>query len=210
MRQDLRIRAAISEIAADAWTKIEYTDAILDADTGLWISRAEVAEIAFTAFTSKAKALQVPGRLVVRRIPDFRPEGDGLFDVWRFHAFFTTSDLDTVTADKTHRAHAVIEQVHADLKASALAHLPSGKFCANAAWLVCAVIAFNLTRAAACLGGQRLAKATTATIRRTLICIPARIASSARRITMHLPARWPWEIEWNLLFSNTIGRQHTA
>ena len=75
---------------------------------------------------------------------------------------------------------------------------------------MCAVIAFNLTRAAACLGGQRLAKATTATIRRTLICIPARIASSARRITMHLPARWPWEIEWNLLFSNTIGRQHTA
>ena len=207
VRQDLRIRAAISEIAADAWTKIEYTDAILDADTGLWISRAEVAEIAFTAFTSKAKALQVPGRLVVRRIPDFRPEGDGLFDVWRFHAFFTTSDLDTVTADKTHRAHAVIEQVHADLKASALAHLPSGKFCANAAWLVCAVIAFNLTRAAASLSGGRLAKATTSTVRRTLICIPARIASSARRITMHLPARWPWETEWNLLFDNTIHRR---
>ena len=63
---------------------------------------------------------------MVRRIPDFAAEGDGLFDVWRFHAFFTTSDLDTVTADKTHRGHAIIEQVHADLKASALAHLPSG------------------------------------------------------------------------------------
>lgn len=210
VRQDPRIRAAISEIAADAWTKIEYTDAILDEDTGRWISRAEVAEIPFTAFTSKAKALQVPGRLVVRRIPDFRPEGDGLFDVWRFHAFFTTSDLDTVTADKTHRAHAIIEQVHADLKASALAHLPSGEFNANAAWLVCAVIAFNLTRAAACLGGQRLAKATTSTVRRTLICIPARIASSARRISMHLPARWPWETEWNLLFTNMIGRKQPA
>ncbi|MEP9414019.1 IS1380 family transposase [Gordonia sp. VNQ95] len=210
VRQDSHVRAAISEIADDAWTAIEYTDAVFDEDTGTWVSRAEVAEIEFTAFTSKAKRLQIPGRLVVRRIPDFQPDGDGLFEVWRFHAFFTTSTLDTVTADKTHRGHAIIEQVHADLKASALAHLPSGKFCANAAWLVCAVIAFNLTRAAASLGGKRLVKATTPTIRRTLICIPARIASSARRITMHLPARWPWEHEWNLLFSNTIGPQHPA
>ena len=59
--------------------------------------------------------------------------------------------LDTVTADKVHRRHAIIEQVHADLKNSALAHLPSGVFTANAAWLVLAVIAFNLTRAAATL-----------------------------------------------------------
>ncbi|MDL9949088.1 IS1380 family transposase, partial [Gordonia sp. ABSL11-1] len=144
-----------------------YTDAVYDDQTGQWVSRAEVADIPFTAFTSKAKKLQVPGRLVVRRIPDFQPQGDGLFDVWRFHAFFTTSDLDTVTADTTHRGHAIIEQVHADLKASALAHLPSGKFNANAAWLVCAVIAFNLTRAAATLTSNRLATATTPTIRRT-------------------------------------------
>ncbi len=210
VRQDSHVRAAISEIGEDAWTAIEYTDALFDEDTNQWVSRAEVAEVEFTAFTSKTKSAQVPGRLVVRRIPDFRPDGDGLFDVWRFHAFFTTSDLDTVTADKVHRGHAIIEQVHADLKASALAHLPSGKFCANAAWLVCAVIAFNLTRAAACLCGQRLAVATTSTIRRTLIWVPARIASSARRITMHLPARWPWEQEWNLLFDNTITRQHPA
>ena len=101
---------------------------------------------------------------MVRRIPDFNAEKnraagqDTLFDVWRFHAFFTTADpaiLDTVAADKTHRGHAVIEQVHADLKNSALAHLPSGVFTANAAWLVLAVIAFNLTRAAASLTGPR-------------------------------------------------------
>ena len=119
-----------------------------------------------------------PGRLVVRRIPDLNPAPrDGqqsLFDTWRFHAFFTTTDLDTVTADKTHRGHAIIEQVHADLKNSALAHLPSGRFAANAAWLVLAVIAFNLTRAAATLTGPRLARARTATIRRTLITVPAR------------------------------------
>ena len=102
---------------------------------------------------------------------------DTLFDAWRFHAFFTTTDpeiLDTIAADKTHRGHAVIEQVHADLKDSALAHLPSGVFTANAAWLVLAVIAFNLTRAAASLTDPRPGKATTATIRRKLIAVPTR------------------------------------
>ena len=160
------------------------------------MSRAEVAEIPFTAFSSKKASERVPGRLVVRRIPDLNPKKasgqDTLFDTWRFHAFFTTTDpddLDTVAADKTHRGHAIIEQVHADLKNSALAHLPSGKFTANAAWLVLAVIAFNLTRAAATITGPDLAKATTATIRRKLITVPARVASSARRIVLHLPNR---------------------
>jgi hypothetical protein len=113
--------------------------------------------------------------------------------------------FDTVAADKTHRAHAVIEQVHADLKNSALAHLPSGGFAANAAWLVLACIAFNLTRAAATLTGPRLAKATTATIRRTLITVPARISSSARRLTLHLPTAWPWQTAWAQLFGHTCG-----
>lgn len=208
-------KAAIASITEGAWTTIEYTDALRDEDTGAWISRAEVAEIAFTAFAAQKKAHQVPGRLVVRRIPDLNAErnraaGQGaLFDVWRFHAFFTTTDpdvLDTVAADKTHRHHAIIEQVHADLKNSALAHLPSGKFTANAAWLVLAVIAFNLTRAAATVTGEpALAKSTTATIRRKLIAVPARVASSARRITLHLPQDWPWESAWTQLFSLGCG-----
>ena len=62
--------------------------------------------------------------------------------------------MDTVSADKTHRAHAVIEQVNAGLKDSALAHLPSGVFTANAAWLVLAVMAFNPPRRLGC-GRQR-------------------------------------------------------
>jgi hypothetical protein len=107
-----------------------------------------------------------------------------------------------VAADKIHRRHAIIEQVHADLKNSALAHLPSAKFTANAAWLVLAVIAFILTRAAATITGPDLAKATTATIRRTLIAVPARVASSARRITLHLPTGWPWETAWTHLFTH--------
>ena len=195
VRADPKVKTAISAIGEDAWTAIEYTDAVFDEDSGRWISRAEVAEIPFTAFASTPKAEQVPGRLVVRRIPDLNPAspaGQGeLFDLWRFHAFFTTSTLDTVTADRTHRGHAIIEAVHADLKGSALAHLPSASFTANAAWLVLAVMAFNLTRAAATITGPALAKATTPTIRRKLITVPARIATSARRATLHLPPGGP-------------------
>ena len=167
------------------------------------MSRAEVAEVPFTAFSSKKAADQVPGRLVVRRIPNLNPRGkdgqDALFDTWRFHAFFTTTDpadLDTVAADKIHRGHAIIEKVHADLKSSALAHLPSGKFTANAAWLVLAVIAFNLTRAAGVLASARHARARPATIRDQLIKIPARIANRARRLHLHLPTSWPWQDAW--------------
>ena len=211
VRLDPKVKAAIAAIGEDAWIPIEYTDAVYDETSQRWISRAEVAEIGFTAFSSRKASQQVAGRLVVRRIPDLNPaHEDGqhsLFDTWRFHAFFTTTDADTVTADKTHRGHAIIEQVHADLKASALAHLPSGRFSANAAWLVLAVIAFNLTRAAATLTGPKLAKARTATIRRTLITVPARIASSARRLTLHLPRDWPWESAWNTLFHNLFQQQ---
>jgi hypothetical protein len=212
VRMDPKVKAAIATIGDDAWTPIEYTDAVFDERTNAWVSRAEVAEIAFTAFTSKKKPEQVTGRLVVRRIPDLNPKSnhgqETLFDTWRFHAFFTTTDpgvADTVAADKTHRGHAIIEQVHADLKNSALAHLPSGKFTANAAWLVLAVIAFNLTRVAATITGPGLAKATTATIRRKLIAVPARVASSARRVTLHLPTAWPWESAWSDLFNQACG-----
>jgi hypothetical protein len=118
--------------------------------------------------------------------------------------------MDTVAADRTHRGHAIIEQVFADLKGSALAHLPSGRFNANAAWLVLAVIAFNLTRAAGTIAGGAHARATTATIRRRIINIPARIATSARRITLHLPTAWPWQEPWQAIFDATLGPPRTA
>ena len=208
MRMSSAVKRAIGGIDPAAWTTIKYPQAIHDEATGAWVSKAEVAEVPFTAFSSRPKSDHLPGRLIVRRIPDLNPKaGDGqatLFDTWRFHAFFTTTppdDLDTVAADQTHRRHAIIENVHADLKASALAHLPSGVFNANAAWLVCAVMAFNLTRAAATLTKTAaLAKATTATIRRKLINVPARIATSARRLRLHLPTHWPWMQDWAALY----------
>jgi hypothetical protein len=213
-RMDPAVKRAIGLINDDAWIPIQYTNAILDEATGKWISVAEVAEVPFTAFVGRKKAERIDGRLVVRRIPELNPrEAAGqltLFDTHRFHAFFTTSDLDTITADKTHRGHAIIEQVNADLKDSALAHLPSGIFTANAAWLVLATITFNLTRAAGTLTGTDLRKARTGTIRRKLIQVPARISTSARRVVLHLPTDWPWETGWEALFAAACGPPRTA
>jgi hypothetical protein len=152
----------------------------------------------------------VTARLIVRRVkrlnPDSVPAGQGeLFTAYRYHAVFTDADQPMLEAEKTHRQHAVVEQVIADLKAGPLAHLPSGRFAANSAWLVLAAIAFNLTRAAGALASTFHAKATTVTIRAQLIAVPARIARSARRLRLHLPRDWPWETAWAQLFDATCG-----
>jgi hypothetical protein len=194
------VRKAIDTISADAWTTIKYTDAVWDDDAQRWISQAEVAEIRFTAFSSLAKAKQVTARLIVRRVPDLNPNNqDPLFTVYRYHAVFTNSPLLMLEAEKAHRGHAIVEQVIADLKNGPLAHLPSGSFWANSAWLVLATIAFNLTRTAGTLASAFHAKATTGTIRAQLISVPGRLARSARRLVLHLPTGWPWQTAWNLM-----------
>lgn len=211
-RLDKAVLAGIGGIDEDAWVPIRYPNAIWDEDQQRLISNAEVAEIGYTAFRSRPRREQVPGRLIVRRVKELNPvEGqDELFQAWRYHAVFTTSPLPMLQAETTHRQHAIIEQVIADLKGSAMAHLPSGVFTANAAWLVCAAMAFNLTRATGALASLFHAKATTATIRTQLIGIPARIARSARRTVLHLPQHWPWASEWTGLFSATGPPRHTT
>ncbi len=201
-RQDCSVRKAIATIAESAWTPIRYPNAIWDSEEQRWISDAQVAEVPYTAFTSLPRAKHIDARLIVRRVPRLSPatkdQGE-LFATYRYHAVFTDTPMPMIEAEAAHRAHAIIEQVHADLKNSALAHLPSGKFAANSAWLVLAAISFNLTRAAGTLAGLFHAKATTATIRNQLINIPARLAHSARRLVIHLPRDWPWEQHWQQL-----------
>jgi hypothetical protein len=165
--------------------------------------------VPFTAFTGRRKADHVPARLIVRRVrrlnPKHVPAGQSeMFAVYRYHAVFTDSPEPMLVAEATHRDHAIVEQVIAELKNGPLAHLPSGVFTANAAWLVCAVMAFNLTRTAGTVTTAALAKATTATIRRTLINVPARIAASARRLRLHLPTNWPWQHQWTALYQRVL------
>lgn len=106
-----------------------------------------------------------------------------------------------MAADATHRQHAIIEQVNADLKDSALAHLPSGHFGANSAWPVCAVMAYNLTRTAGLLAAGTFTKARTGTIRAKLVSIPRRLASSGRRLRIRMPDSWAWQHAFDLLFT---------
>jgi hypothetical protein len=194
------IQRAIAAIPDTAWMPVRYPDAVEDPDTGELISAAEVAETTYTAFADTRHA--VTARLVVRRIAD-KNNPDALFPVWRYHAFLTNTTLSTPDADVTHRQHAIIETVFADLIDGPLAHLPSGHFDANHAWTVCAALCHNLLRAAGTLASAVHAKARGATLRRHLINVPARLAQPQRQPTLHLPTHWPWADEFTTLHTTT-------
>jgi hypothetical protein len=211
---NVSIRAAIAAISEDAWTAIRYPRAIWDDQLDAWISDAEVAETQYTAFASK-KGQAVTARLVVRRVRDLNKKAaegqDELFPVWRYHAVFTDSPFELIQAEGQHRDHAIVEQLFADVTSGPLAHMPSGVFAANAAWLTVAAMAQNLVRAAGALASLPLAKARAATIRRDLIAIAARTARHGRgHITLHLPEGWHREHEWQSLLTAACGPPATA
>jgi hypothetical protein len=201
------IRAAIATIDDNDWTPITYATPVLDEDTGTWIHQAEVAETGYTAFTNPTTnpGETTDARLIIRRhrVEDRTDQGE-LFPVWRYHAIFTNTGLDTADAEKQHRERAgTIEQILADLNNSALAHFPSGQFHANAAWLTLAALTHNLLRTTGVLASRFHARARTATIRRQLIAVPARITRTARQLTLRLPEHWPWQHSWHGLFTAT-------
>jgi hypothetical protein len=203
------VTAAITTIPDSAWVPIRYPHAIYDEDEQRWVSDAEVAEVGFTAFTGRRKSEHVTARLIVRRVRRLNPRHVSAgqteaFAVYRHHAVFTDSPESMLHAEATHRDHAIIEQVIAELKNGPLAHLPSGRFTANAAWLVCAAISHNLTWTAGALAGGRHRRSRTGTIRAQLITTPARIAHSAHQQTLHLPRDWPFEPGLDELFRRAL------
>ena len=202
MTRNTAVERALAGIDEAAWTPVSYPGAIQDPDTGQWVSDAEVAEIPYTAFASTPD--RITARLVVRRVKDARFP-DALFPVWRYHPFLTNTDLPVAEADITHRQHAIIETVFADLIDGPLAHIPSGRFGANSAWILCAAIAHNLLRAAGVLAGDRHTRARGSTLRRRIVNIPARLARPQHRPILHLPTYWPWSKAWLALWHNTIG-----
>jgi hypothetical protein len=202
MARNPAIDRALAAIEETAWTPVSYPGAVRDPDTGAWISDAEVAEIGYTAFASTKD--RITARLIVRRVKDARFP-DALFPVWRYHPFFTNTNLPVEAADITHRQHAIIETVFADLIDGPLAHIPSGRFGANSAWILCAAISHNLLRAAGVLAGDRHARARGSTLRRRIVNIPARLARPQHRPVLHLPTHWPWSKAWLALWHNTIG-----
>ncbi|GLL05145.1 transposase [Dactylosporangium matsuzakiense] len=193
VRIEAKVRAAIATIGEDTWTEIRYPQPVWDDEQQRFISRAQIAETSYTAF--EGTRYEVTARLIVRRVPDLKQstvdEQGELFTVWRYHAAFTDSPYVLVQAEVQHRGHAIIEQVFTELIDGPLAHLPSGRFNTNNAWLACIAIAHNHTRAAATLAGRPHHTARAATIRRHLINVAGRIARHAHEIIIHLPRHWP-------------------
>jgi hypothetical protein len=181
IRQHEGLRALIEAIPEDAWTPIPY-----------WLDGgADVAETVYTPFRGEKDA--VPVRLIVRRVKPTPGSQLALFATYDHHAFITDRDGETLELEADHRRHAEVENAIRDLKEGVgLAHLPSGRFAANGAWLAIAVMAHDLARWTARLGlGEGIV--TTRTIRRRYLGLPGRLTRSARRVTLHLPTRWPWK-----------------
>lgn len=172
VRLQPHVRAAIDAIPEQTWrTLADYPPP----------SEAQIAETTLGA-----------ERLIVRRVRTLDAQGE-LLPSWEHYPFVTNraEALDTVEAE--HRQHAVVELCIRDLKDQALAHFPSGQFPANSAWTVISALAHNLLRWTGVLGLPGHTVRTARTLRRRLLALPGRLTSSARRWTLHLPARWPWQ-----------------
>jgi len=154
------------------------------------VSGADVAETTFTVFASnKRHARQV--RLVVRRVRPTLGSQLALFTAWDYHAFITDLDLPLAELEADHGRHAVVEQTTAELNSAGLAHLPSGSFTANVAWLSLTVMAHNLGRAVGILAGAELERATAATLRPKVITLPAGSSTAAADGTSDCPPTGP-------------------
>ena len=180
IRQQPNVRTLIEAIAEEDWTPIPY-----------WLEGgAAVAETTYTPFQHSGDA--TPMRLIVRRVKPTPGSQLALFATYSYHAFITDRAGELLELEADHRRHAEIENAIRDLKYGVgLNHLPSGRFAANGAWLAVQVIAHNLARWTARLG-LGLGIVTTRTLRRRLFSLPGRLTRSARRLTLHLPERWPW------------------
>jgi hypothetical protein len=178
-----QVKAVIAAIDEEAWTAIVYPDG----------GEAAVAHTTYVMTSRDRQRREL--RLVVRRTRLTDPHQARLWPDWRYHAFITSLDVPVVEIDQFHRDHASIELAIRDLKEGAgLAHCPSGKFFANAAWLACAVLAHNLVRWTARLGDLHDADQLTVarTVRTKFLAVPGRVVNRSGRHTLRMPARWPW------------------
>ena len=190
IRQHKSLRNLSEAIPETDWTPIPY-----------WMdAAAAVAETTYTPFQTEPVA--APVRLIVRRVQPTPGSQLALFPSYSYHGCITDRDGETLELEADHRRHAEIENAIRDIKYNmGLNHLPSGRFAANAAWLAIQVLAHNLARWTARLGlGEQIV--TTKTLRRRFFSIAGRLTHSARRLTLHLPQRWPWETQ----FSRALAR----
>ena len=171
-------------------------------DYGQFTPMLEQAEETTGTKACMTLADAAPVRLIVRRVKPTPGSQLALFAKYSYHGFITDRDGELLELEADHRRHAEIENAIRDLKYGVgLNHLPSGRFAANGAWLAVQTMAHNLARWTARIGlGERIA--TTKTLRRRFFSLAGRLTRSARRLTLHLPDRWPWAEK----FSRALAR----
>ena len=175
------LQKIIAAIPEEDWVPIPY-----------FMEGAAVAETSYTPFAARKGAKAV--RLIVRRVPPTPGSQLALYVDYSHHPLITNRPGEMLALEADHRAHAEVENTIRDLKyGMGLNHLPSGRFGANGAWLALNVMAHNLLRWAGAIALGDSEPMTTKTFRRRLVALPGRLARSGRRLTLHLPERWPWE-----------------
>ena len=173
VRMITSVTSVVSAIDESEWTPIEYT---CDGE-------AEVAECIY-----KGRRLIVQHTRLIGRQATLWPQ-------WRHFAFVSDLVGHPVDVDAFHREHARVELAIRDLKEGAgLEHVPSGQFFANAAWLVCAVLAHDLMRWTAMLGELTPAEHFTVarTVRKRFFSVPGRVVSRSGMPTLRAPLEWLW------------------
>jgi Transposase DDE domain group 1 len=189
VRLQPHVRAAIEQIDEEAWqTLADYPP-------------TSIAQIAETVLGDQ--------RLIVRRVRTLNPQGE-LLPSWEYFPFATNRSEDTATVEAEHRQHAVVELVIRDLKDQALAHFPSGHYYANAAWTVIACLAHNLLRWTELIGLPGGVIRAARSVRRRLLALPGRLTTHAGRWTLHLPARWPWQGDFQAALARIRALSTTA
>ena len=206
VRQRQSLHNLIEAIPEADWTPIPY-----------WMDgAADVAETTYTPFQSEPDA--APVRLIVRRVKPTPGSQLALFATYSYHGCITDRDGETLELEADHRRHAEIENAIRDPASSAgqalhrqpggvggeaargemvepdavLESLPRTRY---------GVIAHNLARWTTRIGlDEQLV--TTKTLRRRFFSMAGRLTRSARRLTLHLPQRWPWENQ----FSRALAR----
>ena len=195
VRQHQSLRNLIEAIPEADWTPIPY-----------WMDgAADVAETTYVPFESKPDA--APVRLIVRRVKPTPGSQLALFANYSYHAFITDRDGrhpgsgGRPSPPRRDRERHPRPQVRRGTEPSPLRAFRRQVPLQSTAWLAVQVMAHNLAHWAARIGlGEQLV--TTKTLRRRFFSIAGRLTRSARRLTLHLPQRWPWETQ----FTHALAR----
>jgi hypothetical protein len=180
------VRGAILALSESAWQAALNTDG--EPREGAWVTE-------LTGHVS-LDAWPVGTRVICRRERP-HPGAQLTFtdhDGHRFQCFITDQqDNDIAALEVLHREHAQVEDRVKTLKATGGSHLPFHAFAANAAWFELALLAHDImvwTQQLTLDGEHRLCEPKR--LRYRILHVAGQLTRHARRVTLHLPADWPW------------------